>query len=596
MFNADYAPEEARIQVDSNDRNVVSSTLRKLLAMVTGFVLITVMLVSLNSLVFAEDGPADLEPPSDVENVRATTGDSMVDLTWDVATDNVGVEGYKVYYGLEPVNAQGGQYLNTLEVGDVIEYEVKNLENDVTYYFAVTAYDLAGNESESYSFEIEATPQAAFVEEVVTPLPLGDDGKAPTVKSADGFSNVQIKVVFSEPVQLPEDEPQTAFLVEDNLTGEFLPLLGAEVLNTDKKTVIIETAPQDLGSEYVLTAGITVEDLYGKSVRSGTSDTATFMAGTGDYVEINSDLVAENTGEAITDVAVETLGDGLNGAMDDMFGDLTPEEMAALEEALGEAVENGDITGGTILDEEELGNLYNAADENLPEGIASVEAVSEAMIEVVFSESVQFVEAETHFMVTEKDAVADPVTGEMPMLVISFEELMEDGMSAQLTVEGMEPGHDYILSIMNVVTAAGVAIDSGDGIEFQAETLELIDVIPPEEVTNFLASLGDKMVHLTWTVSVSEDAIEQIVYQSTDGINFLEKAVLPPLVSEYDISDLMAGMTYWFKVTSRDAAGNESEGVVTEVTLPETGPGLALMFGLSLLGTAFIGRRKKRSI
>lgn len=594
LSNIDCAPEEVQVEMPVADTR--PSTLGKLLAMVTCFALITAMLTGLSSLVFAQSGPADIEVPSDVENVRATAGDSMVSLTWDVATDNVGVDGYKVYYGLEPVTAQGGNYQYTLEVGDVIEYDVKNLVNGTAYYFAVTAYDASGNESESYSLEVEATPQVAAVEEISEPLPMGDDGKAPTVKSAEGYSNVQVKVVFSEPVELPAEEPQTAFLIEDNLTGEFLPLLDAETMQSDKKIVIIETAPQDANSEYILTAGITVQDVYGNSVRSGTSDTATFLAGEGEYRSLNTGMVAENLGETVTDVAAGTLGDGLNDAADDLFGDLTEEEMAALEEALGEAVANGDITGGTILDESEFSNLYSATDGELPEGVASIEAVSETDVKVVFSEAVAFVEAENYFVVYEKDGELDAVTGEPVMMTVSSQELTLDGMTATFTVDAMKPGYDYVLSIMNVVTTAGVAIDSGEGIEFQAKTLELVDVIPPAEVTNFLARLEGSLVSLTWTVSVSEDAIEQIVYQSTDGVNYFEKVVLPPLVSEFEVSDLVAGMTYWFKVTSRDGAGNESAGVITEVTLPETGPGLALMFGLSALGTAFVSRRKKRSI
>lgn len=546
--------------------------------------LLATMLIGFGSLTFAEDGPADIELPSDVEKVEAVAGDSMVTLSWDVATDNVGVDGYKVYYGEQSVTSQGGNYQYTLEVGDVIEYDVKNLVNGTTYYFAVTAYDASGNESESYSFEAESTPQVFAAEEVAEPLPLGDDGKAPTVKSAEGYSNVQIKVTFSEPVQLPAEEPQTAFLVEDNLTGEFLPLLDAQVMQNDKKVVVIETAPQDSDSEYIFTAGITVQDVYGNTVRSGTSDTATFIGGDGEYIAPNMDMVAENGTETVSDVPVEAVADGLSDAADDLLSEVADE------------VEESDVSLGTVLDEEDLSDLYNAADGDLPEGVASVEAVSETEVKVEFSGPVTFVLAENHFVVYEKDGTADPVSGEPILLAVLSDELAADGLSATFAVEGMKPGYDYVLSVMNVVTAEGAAIDSGDGIEFKAKTLELIDVIPPAEVTNFLARLEGALVKLTWTVSVSEDAIEQIIYQSADGTSYSEKVVLPPLVSEFEISDLIAGMTYWFKITSRDSAGNESAGVVVEVTLPETGPGLALMFGISALGTFVASRRKKRSL
>src|SRR3989338_6200875 len=157
--NLDYAPDKAQVGMSMQSGNAAKSPLRKLFLTITGFILAVTMLIGLGSLVFAQDGPADIELPSDVENVEAVPGDSMVNLSWDVATDNVGVEGYKVYYGQESVTGQGGKYQYALEVGDVIEYDVKNLVNGGTYYFAVTAYDAAGNESDSYSFEVEATPQ-----------------------------------------------------------------------------------------------------------------------------------------------------------------------------------------------------------------------------------------------------------------------------------------------------------------------------------------------------------------------------------------------------------------------------------------------------
>ena len=458
------------------------STLQKILAMVMGFALTVIAVMGLNSVVFAQSGPADIELPSDVENLQALPGDAEVTLSWDVANDNVGVEGYKVYYGEESVTSQGGSYAYTLEVGDVIEYDVEDLENDTEYHFAVTAYDAAGNESESYSFEVSATPQESAVEAEEVVVPMGDDGKAPTVKSSEGYSNVQIKVTFSEAITLPEEEPQTAFFVEDNLTGAFLPLLDAEILDNDNRVVIIETAPQDSASEYILTAGITIEDTYGNSVRSGTSDTATFLGGEGDYIPVNvdtgSDMLASDTADtgvlvrdtsavdsSAVDVATDTLAEGLGTAVDGLLGELSAEEMAALEEALESAVEAGDITGGVVLDEEDLTaidatddrELFSSADYMLPKWVESVEALEDDQVQVVFSDPVSFVEAETHFMIAEK--------GDGDVLFITAEELMEDSLTVNLMVDGMEPGHDYVLSIMNVVTtASSEAIDSGDGI------------------------------------------------------------------------------------------------------------------------------------
>ncbi|MBI4975260.1 hypothetical protein HZC20_01150 [Candidatus Peregrinibacteria bacterium] len=50
---------------------------------------------------------------------------------------------------------------------------------------------------------------------------------------------------------------------------------------------------------------------------------------------------------------------------------------------------------------------------------------------------------------------------------------------------------------------------------------------------------------------------------------------------------------YWFKVTEKDVAGNESKGSVVKVKLAGTGPELIGLFALSLgLGRVFTRRKK----
>lgn len=61
------------------------------------------------------------------------------------------MQGYRVYYG-----TQSGQYSQARGAGlstTTTSYTVNNLIVGRTYYFAVTAYDSAGNESD-YSSEV----------------------------------------------------------------------------------------------------------------------------------------------------------------------------------------------------------------------------------------------------------------------------------------------------------------------------------------------------------------------------------------------------------------------------------------------------------
>lgn len=76
----------------------------------------------------------------------------FVTLTWDSPTTNADgtpledLAGYKIYYGISE-----GNYTASIDAGNVTTYTVSNLSSG-TYYFAVTAYDISGNES-GYSNE-----------------------------------------------------------------------------------------------------------------------------------------------------------------------------------------------------------------------------------------------------------------------------------------------------------------------------------------------------------------------------------------------------------------------------------------------------------
>jgi hypothetical protein len=70
----------------------------------------------------------------------ATTGGTGVaKLSWNPTAD--GAKGFKLHYGTVP-----GSYSTTIDVGMAPSYSLSGLPAG-TYYFVVTAYDAAGNES-----------------------------------------------------------------------------------------------------------------------------------------------------------------------------------------------------------------------------------------------------------------------------------------------------------------------------------------------------------------------------------------------------------------------------------------------------------------
>ncbi|MBE0432102.1 fibronectin type III domain-containing protein [candidate division WOR-3 bacterium] len=89
----------------------------------------------------------DSEPPAVPRGLRSITGDGEVLLVWYENTEH-DLAGYRIYRSLQPL----GLYYEIAETN--LDYFLDyGLINGQTYYYAVTAFDHAGNESE-FSYEI----------------------------------------------------------------------------------------------------------------------------------------------------------------------------------------------------------------------------------------------------------------------------------------------------------------------------------------------------------------------------------------------------------------------------------------------------------
>ena len=75
---------------------------------------------------------------------------SQITVAWN-ANSEPDLAGYKLHYG-----TSSGNYSTIVDVGDSLEHTITGLKKGVAYYFAATAYDTEGNESE-YSEEISYT-------------------------------------------------------------------------------------------------------------------------------------------------------------------------------------------------------------------------------------------------------------------------------------------------------------------------------------------------------------------------------------------------------------------------------------------------------
>jgi len=95
--------------------------------------------------------------------VHSATTNSAT-LQW-AANSESDLAGYKIYQG-----TTSGSYGPSVAVGKVTTYTASNLQDGLTYYFAITAYDTSGNESPS-SIEVRKTPADTLSPETTSPVP-----------------------------------------------------------------------------------------------------------------------------------------------------------------------------------------------------------------------------------------------------------------------------------------------------------------------------------------------------------------------------------------------------------------------------------------
>lgn len=101
----------------------------------------------------------DTEAPTAPTNLSSSNiTDSTLDLSWDAATDNVGVVSYRVFQDDVEV-----------AVVTVTNYQIIDLAPNTSYDFRVTARDAAGNESESSETLTETTLEAPDTEAPTRP-------------------------------------------------------------------------------------------------------------------------------------------------------------------------------------------------------------------------------------------------------------------------------------------------------------------------------------------------------------------------------------------------------------------------------------------
>jgi hypothetical protein len=99
--------------------------------------------------------PADVTPPGVPSGLRSITGDGEVQLSWNPNLEE-DLAGYKVYWSPAPA----GPY-ELMATAAIPRDGDRDVDNGRTYFYAVTAFDDSGNESELSPELIQDTPRPA---------------------------------------------------------------------------------------------------------------------------------------------------------------------------------------------------------------------------------------------------------------------------------------------------------------------------------------------------------------------------------------------------------------------------------------------------
>jgi acid phosphatase type 7 len=129
--------------------------------------------------------PGDTQPPSTPTGLAATAASgTQVNLTWNAATDNVGVAGYTVYRNASAIASTSGPSATT--------YSDPTASPSTTYSYTVDAFDAAGNHSPQSSPVSVTTPATTL--KTITLTPVADSYVDSANPTANHGSSTQLRI------------------------------------------------------------------------------------------------------------------------------------------------------------------------------------------------------------------------------------------------------------------------------------------------------------------------------------------------------------------------------------------------------------------
>ena len=229
-----YGTQSTQYDMIVDVGNVLSYTTRELQRGLTYYFALRAYDGSTNESNFSAELPvfiprneADLTAPDIPEIVSVTVDERKVHIVWKPVT-NMDLEGYRVYYGTKVDN-----YDVVVDAGNGNEYVTDDLSEGIIYYFVITSYDTAGNES-------------GFSKQAAAEIPVMDI-IPPTIYALDIQDSLTVNLLYSEAVEKTSAEQASNYSINNGIQ------ISQATLDDNQRLVTLTTTAHRPNVEYTLT-------------------------------------------------------------------------------------------------------------------------------------------------------------------------------------------------------------------------------------------------------------------------------------------------------------------------------------------------------